>query len=108
LRSPPVITPEGDHMSSVNDIQIGGGHYKKRTVQHWDYACQLPYLDGQISKYVDRHQSKNGFQDLLKAEHYLHKAMEYYYPIEYADHLEKTNEEKIFAPPAPPKKASNF
>lgn len=74
---------------SANQVQVGGSHYKSRQVQHWDYAAQLPYLDGQVSKYVDRHQQKGGLQDLLKAEHYLHKAMEYYYPEEYAAHLDK-------------------
>lgn len=71
----------------ANEKQVGGLHYKARMVQHWDYACQLPYLDGQVSKYVDRHSDKGGFQDLLKAEHYLHKMMEVYYPEEYAAHL---------------------
>jgi len=72
--------------ATANDIQVGGSHYKSKAVQHWDYAAQLPYLDGQVSKYVDRHQQKNKFQDLLKAEHYLHKMMEIYYSKEYAEH----------------------
>lgn len=79
--------PESKVTGGANTVQVGGNHYKGRTVQHWDYAAQLPYLDGQVSKYVDRHQQKNKLQDLLKAEHYLHKMMEVYYAKEYAQHL---------------------
>lgn len=74
---------------SANDTQVGGSHYRRRRVQHWDYACQLPYLDGQVSKYIDRHQEKKGFEDLLKSQHYLIKMMEHYYPREYEEYLEK-------------------
>lgn len=66
--------------SGVNKKQIGGTHYKGRKIQHWDYAAQLPYLEGQATKYIDRHARKNGKEDLLKAIHYLEKAIEYYYP----------------------------
>lgn len=66
---------------SVNDTQFGGSHYK-RAIQHWDYAKQLPYLDGQVSKYVDRHRQKNGAEDLKKAMHYLQKIMEDEYQME--------------------------
>ena len=72
---------------SANDEQVGGSHYKRRKIQHWDYAAQLPYLDGQVSKYIDRHEEKGGFQDLLKAQHYLTKMMEHYYPEEYKAHM---------------------
>jgi hypothetical protein len=51
---------------------------------HWDYAAGLPYLDAQVSKYVDRHQAKGGFDDLLKALSYLEKTMLHYYPQQYA------------------------
>jgi hypothetical protein len=73
--------------------QVGGNHYTKAGskcphcgghIEHWDYAAGLPYLDAQISKYVDRHQDKGGFQDLLKALTYWEKAVRNYYPQEYA------------------------
>jgi hypothetical protein len=84
-------------MPNIEDFpvkQVGGSHYNKKSkcphcsgiIQHWDYAAGLPYLDAQISKYIDRHQDKNGFQDLLKAQSYLTKAMLFYYPEEYAQH----------------------
>lgn len=60
---------------NVNEIQIGGQHYKA-DIQHWDYvirALQGRYLEGNITKYVTRHRKKNGLQDLQKAAHYLDK-----------------------------------
>lgn len=72
---------------SANDIQVGGNHYQGGKIQHWDWAAQLPYLEGNATKYISRHTKKNGLQDLLKAEHYLHKMMEVYYAKEYANHV---------------------
>ena len=59
----------------VNEIQIGGDHYRKK-YQHWDFVCdtEMPYLLGCATKYVARHQDKNGIEDLQKAIHYLSKA----------------------------------
>lgn len=59
----------------VNEIQIGGDHYRKK-YQHWDFVCDtdMPYLLGCATKYVARHQDKNGIEDLQKAIHYLSKA----------------------------------
>jgi hypothetical protein len=64
-------------MSKANDIQVGGSHYKS-TDQHWDLAaeCELGYFEGQVTKYVTRHRSKNGHQDALKAQHLLTKLHE--------------------------------
>jgi hypothetical protein len=64
-------------MSEVNDIQIGGSHYKTE-IQHWDYvlANGLDYFQGNITKYVTRWKRKGGLQDLYKARHYLDKYIE--------------------------------
>lgn len=64
-------------MTSANDRQVGGEHYKA-DIQHWDFvlANGLGYLEGQISKYVTRWRKKNGMQDLYKARHYLEKLIE--------------------------------
>jgi hypothetical protein len=32
---------------------------------------RLPYLDGNVIKYVTRHRSKGGLEDLKKAKHYI-------------------------------------
>lgn len=67
-----VLTPK------ANERQIGGVHYGKVLYRHWDFATDvnLHYLIGCGSKYVLRHQDKNGMQDLEKCIHYLQKAEE--------------------------------
>lgn len=68
---------------SVNEIQIGGGHYKHRGIQPWDFITtnNLGYLEGNAIKYISRHELKNGRQDVEKAIHYLQKILEVKYPL---------------------------
>lgn len=63
---------------SANERQVGGSHYQKQKIQHWDYilANDIPYMEAQIIKYVSRHRDKNGVQDLEKAAHFLQKLIE--------------------------------
>jgi len=65
-------------MSTANDAQIDGSHYRNLKIQTWDYIVQndIQYLEGNIIKYVSRWRSKNGMTDLLKAQHYLKKLIE--------------------------------
>jgi hypothetical protein len=65
-------------MSEANKIQVGGGHYKKNGIdpEHWDWAADMPYLEGRCTAYIARHQDKKGFLDLLKAAHFLQKIAE--------------------------------
>lgn len=65
-------------MTTANDRQVGGSHYKSTQYQHWDFAIDvgMPYLEGQITKYVDRHERKNKRQDLEKALHFAQKLKE--------------------------------
>lgn len=63
-----------------NDEQIGGDHYKSKTVQPWDAmeAWLTPeqfkgFLRGNIIKYLARYDDKGGVEDLKKARHYLDK-----------------------------------
>lgn len=65
-------------MSTANEIQIGGDHYRVKTIQPWDFiaANQLGYFEGNIVKYVSRWQDKGGINDLKKARHYLDKLIE--------------------------------
>lgn len=66
---------------TANDIQIGGDHYKQfKGMEPWDVitAWGLGYLDGAAVKYISRWKYKGGIQDLEKAIHYLHKAIEVY------------------------------
>lgn len=66
---------------TANDIQVGGDHYKKGAVQHWDWAQNLPYLEGNATKYIGRHMDKNGLADLEKAMHYIQKIAEEQYGV---------------------------
>lgn len=58
---------------AATERQIGGDHYKSLKIQPIEYidANNLPYLEGNVVKYVTRHASKNGVQDIDKAIHYL-------------------------------------
>ena len=58
---------------AATERQVGGDHYKSLKIQPIEYidANNLPYLEGNVVKYVTRHASKNGVQDIDKAIHYL-------------------------------------
>lgn len=60
-------------MSKVLDHQEGGSHYKKMAIQPIDfiYFNNIPFIEGNIIKYILRHRKKNGLEDLKKAKHYL-------------------------------------
>lgn len=66
---------------SAWDVQEGGSHYKDLVIQPAQYALanKLDYAQGNIVKYVTRHASKNGKEDLLKAKHYIDLMIEHYY-----------------------------
>lgn len=60
------------------DVQIGGDHYKSMPIQPVEFihANKIPYLEGNVIKYVSRWRSKNGIADLEKAKHYLQLLIE--------------------------------
>ena len=62
----------------ANSLQVGGSHYRDKTIQPWDYIASnnIGYLEGNIVKYVSRWQAKGGLEDLKKAQHYLTKLIE--------------------------------
>lgn len=68
---------------NANDRQVGGGHYKGGSWQHWDWvvANRMLYLPAQVTKYVVRWQEKGGVQDLEKAAHYLDKLIEVHHGV---------------------------
>jgi|TARA_R100000455_G_C6240644_1_gene99660 hypothetical protein len=49
--------------------------FYNRSIETWDYiaAHNLDFFEGNIIKYVTRHKSKNGLEDLEKARVYLDK-----------------------------------
>jgi hypothetical protein len=73
---------DGNNKEGVNQLlpkysnqakQVGGNHYKETTLQPWDVisAWSLDPWLANVVKYVQRHQRKNGKEDLEKAVHYL-------------------------------------
>ena len=65
-------------MTTANEKQVGGDHYRTKTIQPWDFiiANGLPFLEGNVVKYVCRHREKGGVADLEKAKHYIEKLIE--------------------------------
>ena len=55
------------------DKQEGGSHYKDMPIQPVEFivANSIPYREANVIKYVARHATKNGVQDINKAIHYL-------------------------------------
>jgi hypothetical protein len=55
------------------DTQEGGSHYKDMAIQPVEFIHRnrIPYLEANVIKYVCRHRSKNGVEDLKKARHYI-------------------------------------
>jgi len=64
--------------SLLNNVQIGGDHYKKNKIQTWDFIHEnnLGFIQGNIIKHVVRYKDKNGVEDLKKARHYIDKLIE--------------------------------
>lgn len=54
------------------DAQEGGNHYKGLKIQPVEYigANGLDYFQGNVVKYITRHKTKNGAEDIRKAIHY--------------------------------------
>ena len=65
-------------MNTANLRQVGGDHYTSKAIQPWDFIVSnnLPFLEGNVVKYVSRWRDKGGVQDLHKARHYLDKLLE--------------------------------
>lgn len=58
---------------SALNIQVGGSHYKQWPIQPVEFISKnkIGYCEGNVIKYVCRHEHKNGVDDLDKAIHYL-------------------------------------
>ena len=63
---------------TANEEQVGGGHYKGASIEHWDFVLMhnIPYMEAQVIKYMMRWRKKNGIEDLRKAEHFIRKLIE--------------------------------
>ena len=64
------------------DTQEGGTHYKQMPIQPVEFITKnkIGYMEGNVIKYVCRHQHKNGAEDIKKAIHYLNLILELQYP----------------------------
>ena len=58
--------------------QVAGTHYKKYVIQPVEFITKnnIPYIEGNIIKYICRWKDKGGIDDLKKARHYLDKLIE--------------------------------
>lgn len=59
--------------ASAFDEQVGGNHYKNMVIQPIEFIVRnkIPFLEGNVIKYVVRWSIKNGLEDLKKARHYI-------------------------------------
>lgn len=59
--------------------QVDGSHYKDMTIQPivYIYANNIPFIEGNIIKYVSRWKNKNGIKDLEKAKHLIDMLIEF-------------------------------
>ena len=72
---------------SVYKKQIGGSHYKDMKIQPSKFVIEnkLLFPEGNVIKYICRHQYKGGKQDLEKAIHFIEMIIE----RDYRDEKEK-------------------
>jgi hypothetical protein len=70
-------------VKKATDIQVGGDHYKRFKIQPVEFCILngIGFGEGNVIKYVCRHQFKNGIEDLKKARHYIDLLIQ----LEYGD-----------------------
>lgn len=68
---------------TARDTQIGGSHYKDKSVQPWQAMEAwmsreqfIGFLRGNAIKYLARCDDKGGVEDIRKAHHYITKLIE--------------------------------
>lgn len=68
----------------ASDTQVAGEHYKRFAIQPSEFIHRngIGFLEGNVIKYVCRHKTKNGRQDIEKAIHYLQLLLEWEYLVE--------------------------
>ncbi len=64
--------------ASALSNQVSGGHYKSKAIQPVEYihANAIPFMEGNVIKYVSRWRDKGGIADLQKAKHYIEMLIE--------------------------------
>jgi len=73
--------PDTDYMFKNCREQVGGDHYKKMKIQPIEFitANNLGYCEGNVVKYISRHDSKNGAEDIRKVIQYCEFILETQY-----------------------------
>ena len=66
---------------NASKIQVGGTHYKDCAIMPIEYIIKnkLDFLEGNVVKYITRHRTKGGQEDIDKVIHYANLIKEYYY-----------------------------
>lgn len=64
--------------------QVAGNHYKDRGIQPIEYSSvnKLTFCQGNVIKYITRHNDKNKIEDLAKVIHYTFLEAYFQYGIE--------------------------
>jgi hypothetical protein len=65
-------------MDDEQTSKINPSHYKQGDIEVIDFILdqKFNYLEGNIIKYVSRYKTKNGLEDLKKAEWYLRELID--------------------------------
>jgi len=65
-------TEEEWNRAAATSRQVGGNHYKDFKIEPIEFimANNIGYCEGNIIKYICRHQAKGGVQDIDKVIHY--------------------------------------
>ncbi|WBF78142.1 hypothetical protein MEP402_gp22 [Methylophilales phage MEP402] len=66
---------------NANKKQVGGKHYMKYKIQPIEFITQnnIPFIEGNVIKYLLRYKDKNGMQDLDKCIHYIELLKDMYH-----------------------------
>ena len=84
---PPELTKTVTPMQQLpaSERQAGGQHYKNFPIQPAVYAEKngLNFMEGNVVKYVSRHDKKDGAKDIAKAIHMLEMILEVKYNTTY-------------------------
>jgi len=67
-----VAEEENMRLTNALNDQVGGTHYANMNIQPAEFIVfnEIGFLEGNVIKYICRHQNKNGADDIKKAMHY--------------------------------------
>ena len=67
--------------NNATSEQVGGSHYKDMKIQPIEFIHKnnIPFMEGNIIKYICRHRNKNKAEDIKKVIHYCKLILELEY-----------------------------